>query len=97
MEIQSILLKRPEVKDVYGFGSFFRGEPFNDIDILFVLPCEDRSILISVREIRALLHDASRRLRITLHPLILTDREIGEAPLRDMHELVPFHRWSRQL
>jgi predicted nucleotidyltransferase len=88
-EIRSILQKLPEIQGVYGFGSFFRGQFFNDIDLLFVLRCNDEALLAASKEIRFLISDTSRKLGVTLHPLILTEREIEESPLRDMHELTP--------
>ncbi|GAB5471475.1 MAG: hypothetical protein Kilf2KO_45050 [Rhodospirillales bacterium] len=89
-EIQFIIQELPDIKEVYGFGSFFRSQYFNDIDLLFVLSCDDRSLLAVSKEVRFLISDASTKLGFTLHPLILTEREFGEAPLRDMHELMPF-------
>ncbi|WP_281841546.1 hypothetical protein [Sinisalibacter aestuarii] len=87
VEIRSILQKRPEIQEVYGFGSFFRNQSFNDIDLLFVLRGDNVSLLVASKEIRSLIFDTSRKLGITLDPLILTERELEESPLRDMHEL----------
>ena len=86
-EIQYILQELPEVQGAYGFGSFFRDQPFNDIDLLFVLDCHEEAILSASKGIRLRLRSASIRLCITFHPLILTAREFSEDPLRDMHEL----------
>lgn len=94
-EIRSILQEHPEIEEVYGFGSFFRKKPFNDIDLLFVFCCDEASLLVACKEIRTLISDASRKLDITLHLLMLTERELNEAPLRDMHELLPLSQWDR--
>ena len=88
-EIQYIRQRLPEVKEVYGFGSFFRGVPFNDIDLLFVVSDNPVSLLSTSRTIRLLVSDSARRMLFILHPLILTEREFEEAPLRDTSELVP--------
>ena len=88
-EIQSILQKHPAVNEVYGFGSFFRNQPFNDIDLLFVLRCDESLLLVVCKEMVSLISDVSKELEVTLHVLMLTEREFREAPLRDMHELLP--------
>ena len=43
MEIQSVTTELHDIYGVYGFGSFFRGDLYNDIDILIVASpsCED--------------------------------------------------------
>jgi predicted nucleotidyltransferase len=87
-EIQYITQNFPEIRNIYGFGSFFRNQSFHDIDLLFVLSINDGSILRTSNKIRSLLSDLSSKLGVTLHPLILTEREFAEAPLRDMQEIV---------
>lgn len=88
-EIRSIIQKRPDIQGIYGFGSFFRNQPFNDIDLLFVLRSDETSLLVACGEMRSLISNASRKLDVTLHLLVLTETELEEAPLRDMHELMP--------
>ena len=78
----------PEVLGIYGFGSFFRGQEFNDIDILFVLRCEFEGILPASKKLRGITLYLSEVFGETLHPLILTEGEFEERPLRDMHELM---------
>lgn len=37
MAIQSLPISRLGVEEVYGFGSFFRGEAFHEIDLVLVV------------------------------------------------------------
>lgn len=89
-EIQSIRQERHEVSQVYGFGSFFRGEDFNDIDLLFVISGSEERLLDTSRAIRHRMAALSKKLGCTIDPLVLTEREMAEEPLRDMSSLSPF-------
>jgi predicted nucleotidyltransferase len=72
---------------VYGFGSFFRGGEYDDVDILFVVNCRHSSLLRVAREIRTEVRNLSEELDQQIDDLVLTSREFGERPLRDMSEL----------
>lgn len=87
-EIRCIQREVPEVLDVYGFGSFFRGETFNDIDVLFVLRCEFGRILPASKRLRWMVVNLSAEFGQTFHSLVLTEREFEARPLRDMHEII---------
>jgi len=86
-EIRSIQRRLPEICGVFGFGSFFRAETHNDIDILFVVDCDRTSLLSTTKSIRAEAKNLSLALNQSIDPLILTKREFEEQPLRDMSEL----------
>ena len=89
-EIQSIQQELHEVSQVYGFGSFFRGEDFNDIDLVFVVSGSGGTLLDTSRAIRKRMAVLSLRLGYKVDLLVLTDREMAEEPLRDMSSLRPF-------
>jgi predicted nucleotidyltransferase len=86
-EIQSIQRELCEVSHVYGFGSFFRGEDFDDIDVLFVVTGGEETLLNTSRAIRRKMAELSKALGYTIDTLVLTKREMAEKPLRDMSSL----------
>lgn len=77
------------IRSVWGFGSALREGSFNDVDLLLVL----------VRRSQTLVEDADRAARklktccpqwgVPVHVLVLTEREMLDRPLRDMHLLEP--------
>jgi predicted nucleotidyltransferase len=76
------------VTAIYGMGSYFRGEPFNDVDLVVVvrrsldlatLGARIRTALLPLSDI------VGRRIDIT----IFTESEFAAEPLRDMASLVP--------
>lgn len=87
-EILHIQQEVPEVLGIYGFGSFFRGENFNDIDVLFVLRCELSRVLPASKRLRCMVENLSADFGSTFHLLVLTEVEFEEGPLRDTHELI---------
>lgn len=89
-EIQSIQQELREVSQVYGFGSFFRGEDFHDIDILFVVSGREETLLGTSHAIRHRMVALSKMLGYTIDLLVLTEKEIAEEPLRDVSSLSPF-------
>ena len=78
-----------DVKHLYGFGSFFRGETtFNDIDIIFVFV--DASDLVNrYYRVRDLLASIEIEYAVNFDITPLTPDEFAGRPLRDMHTLVP--------
>ena len=76
---------------MYGFGSFFRTGPFDDVDLLFVVEVNQESLLGKKRFINSLCQELGRCWRVPVDPLVLTTREFSEEPLRDHHELSPLY------
>lgn len=87
-EIRSTLEGRDRIRSVWGFGSFFRQEKFEDIDVLVVVTSFGEQLLSDSKAIRADLFELETRVRIRIDPLVLTASEFESRPLRDMHELV---------
>ena len=87
--IASNLKRFPSISSAWGFGSFFRGEEHQDIDILVVVAVSHERLLDASREIRASLFQVQRTIDVPIDLLILTESEFESRPLRDMHELVP--------
>lgn len=87
-EIRSTLERNDRIQSIWGFGSFFRGEGFRDIDILVVVTGSGAQLLADSKAIRADFLAVEMRLGIPIDPLILTTTEFESRPLRDMDELV---------
>lgn len=87
MEILGTLAK-DEKFSVFGFGSFFRDEPYNDIDLVFVYSGSKNELLAASGKMRQICRIIEKRTQEVVHSLLLTKTEFDEAPLRDMNELV---------
>jgi predicted nucleotidyltransferase len=77
------------VEAVFGFGSFFRGEPFNDIDLALVFTENCDNALAVFERVLSRLRVAEDRLGVHLHATPFTAKEFKERPLRDYDRLVP--------
>lgn len=88
MAIPSITSVESKLKAVYGFGSAFRGESFNDIDILAVVSDDSLRRLDTFYELRAALEFALAENENPIHLIMLTNAEFSSRPLRAMSELV---------
>ena len=88
MESQSIIQRPNKINKIYGFGSFFRGEPYNDIDLLILINEKgEEDMTSSVNEIIAWSKTLSQKIGCDIDCLILTELEYHEKPLLDMNEL----------
>lgn len=88
MEIQSITPEVSGINAVYGFGSFFRGEAYNDIDVVAVASPLCRNYLSTYFEFRNKIDSVGTQLDVTFDITFLTEREFAERPLLEMDQLV---------
>ncbi|KWV90881.1 hypothetical protein AUC45_05935 [Erythrobacter sp. YT30] len=88
MGIQYILDQCPSLQSVWGFGSYFRGGLFNDIDILAVVDGDRAGLVKRIHQIRECFMGLDREFGLKFNLLILTIEEFSERPLRDMDQLV---------
>lgn len=88
MEIRSLPISPLGVKAIYGFGSFFRGEPFNDIDLAVVWSSSTSDRLASYYKLKTELDRLADQLGVVVDLSVFTEDEFGDRPLRDMRELV---------
>lgn len=77
------------VEALYGMGSFFRGEPHRDIDLVVVLSCGIDQMLACARAIRKSVQIVGDGSGEEFHVTVFTAAEFASAPLRDMDTLVP--------
>ena len=73
---------------VFGFGSFFRSGPYKDIDLLFVFSGPNKNLLATSKTMREICRVIQCKTGEVVHPIIVTDQEFKDNPLRDMDELV---------
>lgn len=92
--IQTITLVESRLSSVYGFGSAFRGEEFQDIDILAVLGKKNGSMIETYYALREVLVSATRMYGAPMHLTVLTEPEFESRPLKCMKELVPL--WANE-
>lgn len=90
-EIQLITSSRRDLEAVFGFGSFFRAEQYNDIDLLAVAVPQCESGLQTYYEVNTALINVGIRLRVRFDITFLTYNEFLEGPLLEMHSLTPLY------
>lgn len=76
---------------IYGFGSFFRDELYNDIDLLFVFLGDKKELNTASMKMRNLCSLMATCTQKCIDPLLLSIEEFDEEPLRDMDQLKLFH------
>lgn len=72
---------------MYGFGSFFRGEPFNDVDILAVASVGNSEVLRTYYKVSTALRSIRSELTRPCHLTLMTHEEFASRPMRHMNEL----------
>ncbi len=87
--IRSITSIEGHLDAVFGFGSFFRGEPFRDIDVLAVTSHGNTEMLRTYYLVSDALDSISVRAGCPVHLTVFTPDEFSARPLRDMDELQP--------
>ena len=88
MEIRSTIAGLPNIYGVFGFGSYFRGEPHNDIDILVVSSPYCRNTLELFYQVKEGLGRVDDSIDLTL----LTYREFIEKPLIEHDQLIEIYK-----
>ena len=93
--IRQAVQKLEDVTAVYGMGSYFRGEPFNDVDIVVVVRRTPALVVLGTA-IRAALLPLSEIVGSRIDITIFTESEFAGEPLRDMATLVPIYVASQR-
>jgi predicted nucleotidyltransferase len=88
-EIRSRLQGRPNLFGVFGFGSFFRSNNFNDVDLLVVVHDLCDWPLKEFYEIKALLDEIGAKFDVPIDITYLSYTEYTRKPLRESDCLVP--------
>src|ERR1700741_3774335 len=78
-----------QIEAVFGFGSYFRGEPFNDIDLVLVFKEGSENTLETYELVLSRLKEVTARLGVRLHVTPFTANEFQQRPLREHALLVP--------
>jgi predicted nucleotidyltransferase len=90
-EILSTVTRQSGLHSVFGFGSYFRGDSHNDIDVLVVLKGSPETILAAYYSAKGKLEALGRRLDMIFDVTALTLEEFLERPLLEMDHLVPIY------
>jgi predicted nucleotidyltransferase len=86
-EIHSAL-SNDDIISIFGFGSFFRNEEYNDIDIIAVTSSPVDKLLDVHRKCCADLGRVQQMFGIKVDFTLLTEGEFKDAPLLDHHKLI---------
>lgn len=79
--IPTTLREVDELVAVFGFGSFFRGETFDDVDLAIVFSNESVDLVAAYYEVRHLLRTLERNYKVKFDVTPLTVAEFSEKPL----------------
>ena len=91
MEIRSISAGLHDVRNVFGFGSFFRGErTFSDIDLAAVIRDQSNDGLAIYYLMMDHLSALTEQYGVEFDLLVFTDKEFAFGPLRDV-SFVPIY------
>lgn len=91
MAIQTTSSAMKGLNFIYGFGSFFRNEPYRDLDILAVINDEEQDYLKVYHSLHHTLTSVLQGEVVDL--LLLTNTEYQTRPLKCMNELTLI--WAR--
>jgi len=92
--LREIAAAHDSVVALYGMGSFFRGEPHNDVDFVVVLACDPAALLGEARSIRRDLCTIGDSVGERVDVTVFTRSEFELKPLRDMDALVSIFQRS---
>ena len=95
--IQSTVKDFLAVEAVWGFGSFFRCEAYNDVDVLIVLSVPHEELTELTSALRSAFMIAERDLALQFDLLFLTPEEFSSRPLRDMDQLVLLYQGAARV
>jgi len=88
MAIESIIIKL-QLEAAFGFGSAFKSEIFNDIDLLFITSAPVNRLASQHRSLSGELSKISFSLNMPIDFMLLTETEFSERLLREHDSLVP--------
>ncbi len=103
-EIRSRLQNRLEIFGIFGFGSFFRCDNFNDVDVLVVVNDDCEYPLKFFYDVKNVLDEIGLIFGVPIDITYLSYTEYSRKPLRESDSLVPIsneklnkalHRTSR--
>lgn len=72
---------------LYGMGSFFRSDTFNDLDLVAVVDCSLSELVDQAERIHSAFRNLGAQLGVPIDLTIFTPSEFLSAPLRDMSTL----------
>lgn len=90
-EIKFITLEFKAIKAIFGFGSFFRNEKYNDIDILIVTDVSDANPLKTYYSYKTIFDDLSLQIGKTIDVTTLNYQEFLDHPLRESDNLTTLY------
>src|SRR5579864_7490108 len=84
---KNLEVDRTSIEGVFGFGSCFRGEPFDDVDLVLVLRDDCADPLRTYYSVKSAIERLLHPLGVTVDLTVLTRREVGERLLLETDSL----------
>lgn len=91
-EIRSRLQDRSEIFGIFGFGSFFRCDSFNDVDVLIVVYDDCECPLKVFYDVKNILDEIGLMFAVPIDITYLSYTEYSRKPLRESDNLVPISK-----
>ncbi|ARM34002.1 hypothetical protein B0B39_10900 [Legionella longbeachae] len=80
------------VKTIHGFGSFFRSDDSNDIDLLVVLDCSSDKLLLTYYDVTKLIINTFSNFNKKIDITCLTENEFIHHPLLENDGLICLYK-----
>lgn len=90
--ISTALLTENNIVEVYGFGSFFRSNTFNDIDIAIVTNSTKDNLLETYYSTEKIMEKVSLNIGIKIDFLLFTKEEFEQKPLLESDRMTTILR-----
>lgn len=91
-EIRLRLQGKSDIFGVFGFGSFFRCDSFNDVDILIVVNDDCEYPLRVFYDVKKVLDEIGLMFDVQIDITYLSYTEYSRKPLRESDNLVPISK-----
>ena len=82
-EILFHTLELDSIIDVFGFGSFFRKESYNDIDVLIVVRNDVDSLLV-LYKLEDIFYEFEKRHNVKMHFSVFSEKEMESKPIKNI-------------
>ncbi len=90
-EIRSGFTGKSNIYGVFGFGSFFRSEQYDDVDVLVVAKDGLKDGIKEYDESQAVLDEVGKKNNLPIEMIFLTFEEYESKPLREMDSLTKIY------
>ncbi len=96
-EIRNIAIKLHEIRSAHGFGSAFRSNQYNDIDLLVVFEKNSSEAFDEYIAFLKIVDCLKKKLGVKVDVTALTAGEAARNPLNESDHLVPLYEKTNRI